>query len=429
MAAEDRPTPPTAAEYFAAFPGFDLGEYTKVPNILADELLPHLGEADLKVLLFLMRRTFGFHKAADAVSLDQIEHGIRRRDGGMASSGTGLSRTSIHAALRRLGTWGLLEVRETFDPRHGGRLANVYILRQQASGEPAHEGAPVRDAAPPTPQILMGTPPQDLAPQKNPIQEDQQKKTSDAAAPRTDGGQEGGDRPIPGSCPPWAVAALGGAALASDASPRAVQLLARSVAAAWPGDPAEGAALIVAAWAEVEATISARRLEGGPRILRPWAYFARVLHDWLAPAPPTPQTDAGVPTGGDEGASPAAKVPEAARVVDGSVIHAGFPPGHADPDGVQPYAASSPDEAALLWARLSAALACIVAPSVHATRIAPLRGVALVDGRLALAAPSAAHAAWCTGRLVQALRAASADIGCPDLSTTFLPPGVGRMAG
>ena len=37
--------------------------------MLFDELLPYLSEAELKVLLYIVRRTFGFKKEADAISV------------------------------------------------------------------------------------------------------------------------------------------------------------------------------------------------------------------------------------------------------------------------------------------------------------------------------------------------------------------------
>ncbi len=42
------------------FGGFDAPHYTQTPDVLFDELLPYLSEAELKVLLYIIRRTFGF---------------------------------------------------------------------------------------------------------------------------------------------------------------------------------------------------------------------------------------------------------------------------------------------------------------------------------------------------------------------------------
>lgn len=47
--------------------------YTQIPNELLDEWLPHLLEAELRVLLVIMRKTFGWHKIRDQISLSQLE--------------------------------------------------------------------------------------------------------------------------------------------------------------------------------------------------------------------------------------------------------------------------------------------------------------------------------------------------------------------
>ena len=44
------------------FRGFDSPNYTQVPDILFDERMAHLSGAELKVLLYIIRRTFGFKK-------------------------------------------------------------------------------------------------------------------------------------------------------------------------------------------------------------------------------------------------------------------------------------------------------------------------------------------------------------------------------
>ena len=46
--------------------------YTQTPNDLFDHWLPLLGEGELKVLLVIMRKTFGWHKTHDAISVSQL---------------------------------------------------------------------------------------------------------------------------------------------------------------------------------------------------------------------------------------------------------------------------------------------------------------------------------------------------------------------
>src|SRR6267154_6080582 len=46
--------------------------YTQTPNDLFDHWLPFLGEAELKVLLVVMRKTLGWHKIRDEISASQL---------------------------------------------------------------------------------------------------------------------------------------------------------------------------------------------------------------------------------------------------------------------------------------------------------------------------------------------------------------------
>jgi hypothetical protein len=64
--------------------------------------MSHLSGAELKVLLYIIRRTFGFKKDVDNISLHQICKGIITRDGEVLDKGTGLSQQSVITALKGL---------------------------------------------------------------------------------------------------------------------------------------------------------------------------------------------------------------------------------------------------------------------------------------------------------------------------------------
>ena len=93
-----------AAQQILKFKGFLSPRYTQVPDELFDELMAYLSGAELKVLLYIIRRTFGFKKDSDNISLRQICHGITTRDGEILDKGTGLSLSTVQIALK-----GLLE--------------------------------------------------------------------------------------------------------------------------------------------------------------------------------------------------------------------------------------------------------------------------------------------------------------------------------
>ncbi len=84
------------------FKGYQSPNYTMVPDELFDEHLPELSGAELKVLLYIVRRTFGFKRESDTISLSQLLAGITTRDGRVLDRGTGLSKKTLLEALRSL---------------------------------------------------------------------------------------------------------------------------------------------------------------------------------------------------------------------------------------------------------------------------------------------------------------------------------------
>jgi hypothetical protein len=84
------------------FQGFQSPNTTQVPDELFDRLLTVLSHSELKVLLYIIRRTFGFKKDSDNISLSQMLHGIKTKDGRILDHGAGLSKPSLLQALRGL---------------------------------------------------------------------------------------------------------------------------------------------------------------------------------------------------------------------------------------------------------------------------------------------------------------------------------------
>lgn len=83
------------------FQGFYPPEFTTVPNDLLDRFLAQLSGAELKVLLYIVRRTFGWHQDEASISLNQMERG-RTVGGKVVDQGTGLTRKTIYTAVRSL---------------------------------------------------------------------------------------------------------------------------------------------------------------------------------------------------------------------------------------------------------------------------------------------------------------------------------------
>jgi hypothetical protein len=81
---------------------------TQIPDVILDHWMAALSGAEFKVLLYVARRTYGFGKESDNISLNQMAAGIRRRDGTHLDHGTGLSRSGVKSACNSLIDRGIL---------------------------------------------------------------------------------------------------------------------------------------------------------------------------------------------------------------------------------------------------------------------------------------------------------------------------------
>lgn len=109
------------------FPGFRSPKYTQVPDELFDELLSQLNESELKVLLYIIRRTFGFKKDSDNISIAQICKGIKTRDGKILDKGTGLGKSSVVRAIKGLEGKNIIIARRRKNQKRGF-LPTTYSL-------------------------------------------------------------------------------------------------------------------------------------------------------------------------------------------------------------------------------------------------------------------------------------------------------------
>ena len=117
-------------------PGFLKPTTTPTPDEIFDVWLPELSLSELRVLLYIVRRTFGFRKDADAISLSQLTKGITKKTGEVLDRGTGLSRPSVFKAVQSLEEKGLIEVRRDL-AEDGVNEINIYSLRfRQEVGKP-----------------------------------------------------------------------------------------------------------------------------------------------------------------------------------------------------------------------------------------------------------------------------------------------------
>ena len=99
--------------------GFTKPTTTQTPDALFDFWLTRLTGPEIRVLLYAIRRIYGFGKESDDISLHQFLHGIRTRDGEVLDEGAGIKKTALLTALKKLTAKELLIKIPHTDPRHG----------------------------------------------------------------------------------------------------------------------------------------------------------------------------------------------------------------------------------------------------------------------------------------------------------------------
>jgi len=135
------------------FGGVDTLNGTQIPDAYFDEVMAPLGPSAFTVLMYVARRTFGFKRHSDQISLDQICHGIvtaevRDADGAVIKParrldhGTGLAKSTVVRTLDRLIAAGLIRKRKNIDPRRG-QLANTYAIVFKDPSVPTRAALPV----------------------------------------------------------------------------------------------------------------------------------------------------------------------------------------------------------------------------------------------------------------------------------------------
>jgi len=123
--------------YMEKFKGFSRPNTTPTPDEVFDVFLTQLTHAELKVLLYIIRRTYGFQKDSDSISLSQISSGIVIRRGAnkgkRLDGGAGIDKRTAQRTVKSLENKGLIIVgrKRTED---GYNEVNVYKLRFKSGG-------------------------------------------------------------------------------------------------------------------------------------------------------------------------------------------------------------------------------------------------------------------------------------------------------
>lgn len=111
------------------FDGFSGPNVTGIPHEYFDWVSPRLTGAESKAMNYIMRRTFGFKKQCDNISLSQMLDGIVKKDGQRLDLGAGLSKSTLTDALNSLVRKGIIVRTQQWDDKNGGCVASNYQLR------------------------------------------------------------------------------------------------------------------------------------------------------------------------------------------------------------------------------------------------------------------------------------------------------------
>jgi hypothetical protein len=108
------------------------GGYSNIPNILFDLMRGILKRNEYDVFMYIVRRTLGFHKLSDAISLSQFQSGIVKQDGQRLDYGCGIKSTdTILRAVRELERLGFV-TRQQVQERNGAFSSTIYTLCPEA---------------------------------------------------------------------------------------------------------------------------------------------------------------------------------------------------------------------------------------------------------------------------------------------------------
>jgi len=137
------------------FEGFEKPKqnWTQSPNMLID-ILPQIETvSEVKVILYILRHTWGYHDTEKKITLDEFESGRKRKDGSRIDNGTGLTVPSIRDGLKRAQEHGFITVE--IDDRDKGRVKKFYSLTMKQDANSLHPD--LETLAPPVQEVCNPT--------------------------------------------------------------------------------------------------------------------------------------------------------------------------------------------------------------------------------------------------------------------------------
>lgn len=122
---------------------FKRSNTTPIPNDVLDWLPGELNGGEQKVMVYLCRRTFGFHRDYEAVSFQQLAKGLWI-NGRQVDTGAGLSERAAKTAVKALEDKGLIWVGRYTDSITG-HVANQYavLVEEDTLGDDVEDTTPL----------------------------------------------------------------------------------------------------------------------------------------------------------------------------------------------------------------------------------------------------------------------------------------------
>lgn len=120
------------------FQGFDKPRqnYFKMPNVWTDITARMRSLAELKVVEYVLRHTWGYQEygGKKRITLDEFQKGRKRTDGSRMDCGIGMGKQAVVSGIKQAVEDGFLE--EERDDTDKGRVKKCYSLTMVASDEP-----------------------------------------------------------------------------------------------------------------------------------------------------------------------------------------------------------------------------------------------------------------------------------------------------
>lgn len=121
------------------FGGFEqpTENYSKLPHQMIAALPRVTSLAELKVILYILRHTWGYqqYEKPRRISMDEFVHGRKLQSGGRIDPGVGMTENSVRSGLANAIEHGFISVYE--DNSDQGRVTRFYEIRMSGDGTPS----------------------------------------------------------------------------------------------------------------------------------------------------------------------------------------------------------------------------------------------------------------------------------------------------